>query len=159
MAIISGGVGGAPITTVATTLTNAQVLNLVTTPVQLVAAPSSTQVVFPLFAWLYLKWTADYTNINAVAGLFIGWPGNTMSPLLQSNTTVGQLLAGGRDAAAATAITSNSADINVLTGAPSSEWAGQPLEVLMTNAASGNLTGGNAANALKVTVGYVVFAA
>lgn len=168
MPIISGGGGGGGASVVqsaSVTLTNAQVLALPTTAIQLVAAPGAGKILVPLLAWFYVNWTADYTNIDASAALGIEY-GTTLASALATfqeatdfGNQVSNLLADGASHAAVM----GPGDFASSTGGAVSgrgQFADDPgvvnaaLNVYANNAPSGNFTGGDAANTIQVTVYY-----
>lgn len=142
-------------------LTDAQIKTLPTAPVQIVAAPGSGKMIIPLYGITRFAWTADYTNIAAAA--FMGF--NT-SLLLTADQTAnsgvsGVLAPGASDMAVFPPIH------YAVDATPFHQGAGfglgtfadydnLALNFYAFNDAGGNFTGGNAANALAVTVCYIV---
>lgn len=66
-----GGGGSTPVLLASRTLTNAEVLALPSTRIELVAPPGAGKMVAPLGAWLFVKKTTPYTG-SETAHLFIG---------------------------------------------------------------------------------------
>ena len=165
MALISGGGGGGVLNQTAVTLTNAQLLALPTTAVQVVAAPGAGKVIVPMLCWTHLTWVADYTNIDPAAGVGIQYgTANTsaLAPLAESvNGQVSNLLA---DGASNSSFMGVKNFVNVTTGLVSGVGAfvddptptNAALSIYATNAAAGDFTGGNAGNSLKVWLYYTV---
>lgn len=144
-------------------LTDAQVKTLPTAGVTLVAAPAAGQVLIPVLAVARLAWVADYTNINAAAILSVASLGpTTLAPLNEADISgVSGLLAAGDTASAL--FTPNliiPASATDTLGASNSGFGDSVLASALVlsadNAGGGNFTGGNAGNALRVTVAYYV---
>jgi len=156
--------GGGSLLSATVTLTNAQIKALPTTAIEVVANPGATRFIVPISAVLIANTTAGaYTNINAAAQLSIEYPLiNTKAFALVDNNTFGQtsnLLDGGN---ILVAMLSPFININVDTE-PCAIFVNNdigivdnPLNIVMNNSSDGNLTGGDAANTLKVTVYYIV---
>lgn len=159
----AGGGGGSLVLALGSaTLTDAQIKALPTTPVTLVAAPGAGKVLVPVHAVLALRWTGDYSNINAAATLTLGTGNNaTMAVLSESvNSAVTLLLA---NASNTVSLMLPEGYVGASTFAPifsspggdlDTSFINQPLGLSATNPAAGNFTGGNAANSLKVSVLY-----
>lgn len=157
------GIGVLKVATV--TLTDAQIKALPTTPVQVVAAPGVGKIAVPIMALVGLAWTADYTNISADSTFDFFWLPAGAQPfnsLFEADTSsVSSLLAGGGNAyamssplqlgwtAAAPGLSVPRATGDFMGG---TNVVDANISVFITN--SGDLTGGNAANSLKVTVWY-----
>jgi len=141
------------------TLTDAQIKALPTTAVELVAAQGAAKLIVPLSAVVQFNYTDAYTNIAATAALFIQVGGNVGLATLDeaAGNGVTSLFDSGEDY---TAILPQKGFVSGTstygTVRASLEVAEQNLSVKMTNAAQGALTGGNAANTLRVSVYYVV---
>jgi len=131
------------------TLTDAQIKALPTTPIEIVAAPGANKITLISSIILHLDWTADYTNIAGinVVGALSGTNNGYMGGLLESAGDVSGLLANGQDSFAFLFPVSNSYIDNGLIN---------DAFYLKSLNNSGNYTGGNAANTLKVTVYYIV---
>lgn len=150
-----------------TTLTNAQILALPTTPITLISAPSAGTRIKPIGATFRSDFAAGYTNIDATyAACAIYWLGD-FSQWAQTGIV---------DDAAATltrftdifgALGEETIDTIPYHDSFTNGWVipnavgvslsdGIALAVAMDNNGSGNLTGGNAANTLTITVYYVV---
>jgi hypothetical protein len=168
-----GGGGGGPAvgtyTQVATVdLTNAQVLALPTTPVTIVSAVAG-KLLLPTYAALWAKLTADYTNIDANCTVEIDL-GNAnadwaLSPTVEASGLASGLLAssGGNVIVFATQQFAGGVGAAATSfEAAESDWVadgvGQPITLSVFNHASGNFTGGDAANKLRVTVQYLTVA-
>ncbi len=152
-----------------TTLTDAQIKALPTTPITLVAAPGAGLSIEPLFLVLYAKTSAGaYTNLDAAGYLGtdhsagVSWVPNDTSITAGSATRLSDLLGsttphsvrllpyqdteGTHAHGFVTVVTDTSFQLNAA------------LHLTLENHASGNLTGGNAANTLQVTVIFRVLA-
>ena len=177
--IRSTGVGSAPawdavaVRSSITNLTDAQIKALPTTPVTLVAAAGANQVI-KLIGYTLITDTGGgaYTNIDAAyADLHIGIDGdyngygpvfdNTVTPNIVTFTNI--LGAAGRSyfdgfAPSTVAIGSAMAAFYVTnTATPSAaSRANAPLTIAIENNGTGNLTGGNAANNMRVIVYYIM---
>lgn len=145
-----------------TTITNAAMLTLPTTPVSLVATPGAGFRTVLLTATLRAALTSVYTNVDAGAYLYIGNGVNTASGFLANDTTTTPALT---DATALLHVNALSCvQFEPFTQAPdpaSNGWgtaastqafdfANQAFNLIMSNGGSGNLTGGNAANSVVV---------
>lgn len=157
-----------------TTLTNAQILALPTTPIELLAAPGAGL----WYRVVAVSYSADcaagaYTNIDAayadirlgftggqdyVAGFvaddaastpvdvdLTGLLGTANHRVAVSQAYLSALLAGAADGYVRNWLATGIANLENL-----------PLEIAANNSASGNFTGGNAANTLRVTTYYVI---
>ena len=77
-------------------LTNAQVLALPTTAVEIVPAPGENILIVPQVVLLHMKWVADYTNISADCVLKCDLVGTFVAALHEVDLSgVSALLAGG----------------------------------------------------------------
>jgi hypothetical protein len=160
-ALAGGGGGGGAISVASVNLTNAQVLALPTTGVNVVAAPGANKLLFLFGAFMYLKWTADYTNIDANCILALGYGTRASSSgtgLLGSNDVSG-LLAFGEDGTAflpglgqVPALKTSVLGYGGLDDPPN--LVNQPLTLLASNGGEGDFTGGDPANTLQVSVFY-----
>lgn len=149
------------ISTVVVTLTDAQVKALPTTAVQILAAPGVGLLTVPLHVTLRLTWVADYTNIAATALLLVENGTNASTCNLDESVggSVSLLLASGEASTAwlpAQATAPAAAGNFVLgeAGMLDGDVWNKAVSVRATNAASGDFTGGNAGNALKITLAY-----
>lgn len=147
------------------TLTNDQIKALPTTPFEIIAAPGANKIIFPLAAWLRVNWVADYGNIDVNTDLQFQVGGNLLLSILEgANSSITSLLAGGgpdgSNAFTTSQIFSRSTGAAAYTigagmaGFYDSDVANKPLQVLAAN--TGDFTGGNAGNTLKISVYYVV---
>lgn len=157
--------GAADIRQLSITLTDAEVKTLPTASVELIPTPGTNRFILVFFAHAHLEWIADYTNIDAASliNLTIG-TSETVWPLRQSiGSGVSALLAGGgpdgthaffspRFAAGAAHSDSFSATSNLY----DADIVNLPLTISLNNGGAGNLTGGDAGNALKVTLLYTI---
>lgn len=146
-------------------LTDAQIKALPTTPVEIVAAPGAGKMLSFVTAVLVLDNTAGvYSNVEAGANcrLTIGdfqasiW--GDWSWLLTDGSEVGVVTIPGVIGTLGVGAVDSADDISL---AGNSDYLSavenQPLRFQFANAGSGALTGGHAANTLKVTVWYGVF--
>lgn len=142
-------------------LTNTQVVNLPTTPITLISAPSAGHVLCPQFAVYQCLATTDYSSIDANAQIKIGVAGNDWMLLEEAvNDQVSGLLANGGGASDASCAY-NAPTVRVVSdrtkgqsGILSSDWGAKALILSMDNGATSSLGGGNAANTLTITVAY-----
>ena len=138
------------------TLTNAQIKALPTTPVEVVAAPGAGKLLVALYSVFALTTHAgDYTNINAAAqlGVDLSFGLSTSAGVLNeaSGGGVSGVLAVGGPGIGFVGHTGNSPPFE-----PPTTFVNTALVVAALNGGSGDFTGGNGANTLKVTVYYVV---
>lgn len=153
-----GGGGGSSYLVASVTLTDAQIKALPTTGIQIIASPGAGKFLYPISAAIVHNWVANYTNIEGAS--FINITSsignyNVLVGIYQSiGSSVSDLLAASESILAVcgqqNAQLANYADI------PLSGVVNNGLMINMYNDVGGNLTGGNAANTLKVTVYYVV---
>lgn len=144
-------------------LTNAQTKALPTTAVTIVTAGGANTAILPMFASLHMNWTADYSNIDSTAQLALRGPHDIGFQLLSQDTLGGisNLLAGGQNAwsfMGPESLTKNAATNRTRgeSGYSDSDVVNKNLRVVITNGASGDLTGGDAANTLRVDLWYVL---
>jgi hypothetical protein len=139
-----------------TTLTNAQIKALPTTPVDIVATPGAGQILLPISVTYKANFAAGaYTNVNDTASLQVTFDGSTDSELGRghffpqagrwSQVQVGSIKR--RDIV-------NQATASL--GFAMLGFADTALQVAMDNASDGNLTGGHASNVLIVDTNYIV---
>ena len=155
------------------TLTNAQIKALPNTAVTMLADDAS-KLFIPVFVVFQADTTGGaYTNVDAdFATLNVWYTGNYDTPLWavdnnSSSTPVQSamtalLTAGGKLDAIITqnqpGYTSGGGSISLTSYLLDGGIEGLGLEVAINNNIAGNLTGGNAANTLKVTLYYVEIA-
>lgn len=159
----SGGGGGSQAIQSATvTLTDAQIKALPSTPFTLVAAPGSGKLILPVDAVMSLDAQGGaYTNVtNQQMWLSYGSGGRTISAIYDENTQG----AFADDSAVHVLLGFSNSQVTSLTGTVySTAWwsddtggiANAALTLGMFNG-GGDLTGGDPANSLKVTVLYAV---
>ncbi len=138
-----------------TTLTNAQIKALPTTPVSIVATPGAGKILFPVSVTYHGNFQTAYTNVNPAASLKVEFSGDTTSLfgpgrfLAQAGTwahgNIGFFRRGALDGQA------NAALAFALAG-----FDDTALTVAMANASAGNLTGGTANNSLVVETRHIV---
>lgn len=153
-----------PLLVATKTIANADVLTLPTTPVQVLGAPGLNKTAIPVHATIRMTWVADYTNIDATATLTLTHGTSTLLTELQEttfNAVSGLLAGGGPDGTngwfgAAEAVTAAPSLTHGLSSAYDSDLANKPISLSATNGLAGNFTGGNAGNALTVTLLYYV---
>jgi hypothetical protein len=144
-------------------LSDAEIKALPTTPIQLIPAPGAGKVIVPINAFVSITpWVANYTNINANAQLYMADPAenfNITTVLKQSNGNgVGNTLAWGE---ASVGLINQKQIVSGVTLVSNSGWnladgENQPLMLFAANGGSGNFTGGDPGNVLKVTVSYMI---
>lgn len=145
------------------TLTDAQVKALSTTPITLIAAPGAGKMIVPIAVVMNLKsWVADYTNINVSSILRILYAAGTVEPIvIGSNATslsVTNLLGFSGNRPSIYGIRSNvvSSTLRPVSSFAQAEPINTALQMSINNQGSGDLTGGNAAQSLIVTVLYEI---
>jgi hypothetical protein len=141
-------------------LTNAQIKALPSTPVEIVPAPESNEIIAPIGAWLYLNWHADYSNIDPLARIGIGITGTLSSVLSQfADSSIGDLLQDGASHVAFTGIVGvvgEAVAATLGTGQIHDEPGvlGRGAEIYGANNGLGDFTGGHAENTLSVSLWY-----
>lgn len=169
--------GNSPVQTKTVTLTNAQILALPTTPVEIVAAPGANKLLVPTMAVLLLDSSAAaYTNYNAFSGtepyassVYLAWDAlSHFNDALNPVTASSFLAQSGRMWALLGPVTSNiqsvAGDTSVGAGlvytaavhVDTQGYENKPLHVVGQNNDLGDFAGGNAANSLRVWVEYRV---
>lgn len=142
------------------TLSDSQVKNLPSTPVEIIAAPGANKVIVPIVAIAYFKWNGNYGNIASNAALNISHNNGTnlLTALFENaSSSVSNLLNDDEDYMAIFTQKSEIANgINVGFYMYPSNIVNKNITIGLYNGANGNLTGGSTANTIKVTVYYVV---
>jgi hypothetical protein len=138
------------------TLTNAQIKALPGTPIELVPAQGAGKAVDFVRAVAWLDVTAGgYTNVDPEATLKVGIAGigssvpDSVPDLLGANSDVYAL-----EFAPTVYVTDGVVSSNSYYSRSTVDNV--PIQLFGTNGSLGNLTGGNAANTLKVSVIYMV---
>lgn len=168
-----GGRGGASLVhQVTVTLTNAQIIALPTTAVEIVPAPGANKLLVPQVIMLHMKWVADYSNIDPTAQLKADTAGSFMTLLSQPSLSgVSALLAGGGPDGTWVPITIQQLAKSVPTPAESvnhlhngvadsgfydADIVNVSLSISLDNAEAGDLEDGHSDNELQVSVVYYV---
>ena len=144
------------------TLTNAQVINLPSTPIELIAAIPGA-IVYPISAWMRLTWVADYGAIDAASALQVCWGFDSSSSLVSIVERVGgisELLSAGKNRSAFMGIfsTISAPPMFAVSSMDDNECVNVPVVLALDNGGgAATLSGGNAGNSLKVAVFYNVF--
>jgi hypothetical protein len=160
-----GGGGGGALSVSSVKLTNAQVLALPTTAVEIVAAPGAGKILVPFLAWWYVNWTADYTNIDPTAQVGIEFgsaAASSLAPFIETankGNQVSNLLADGASHHAFMGVMTYASSLGGITAGigqavDEPAFTDAALNVFATNGAAGDFTGGDAANEIQVTVYY-----
>ena len=146
-----------------TELTDSQIKALPSTPITVIAAPGAGKGIIPISVMLSISpWIADYTNIDGACQLLLSDAPDNVEILSRLKETVGNgisnLLAWG-EASIATinqqALVSGG-NLSGNSGWNLADLENQSLAIQATNGGSGDFTGGNAGNKLKVTVTYII---
>lgn len=156
-AVEGSGAGAIEVTTI--TLTDAQIKALPTTAVDIVPNPGVGKIILPFFVFLHMAPSAyvNYTNIDAAATVRFG-------PLLpvfeEGEDQVSALLATSEFGNAVLVTEQGLSSAPITLTRPLSAWADEdldgPLQMTAQNTAAGDFTGGDAGNALHITVFYRV---
>lgn len=151
---------GGFVRTAAVALTNAQILTLPTTPVELVAAPGSGRRLVLVSVYMRSAFVAGYTNVTGTGPLFGGaglvvthGPDDSDASTMRSLTIFAA--AAVREWDALGPAISTAADVALGYGGAGTDQSNKALNVVVRNAALGNFTGGNAANILRVSIAYL----
>lgn len=153
-------------------LTDAQIKALPTTPITIASAPGSGLALVPLYGGLLSQTTAGaYTNIDAAgytevlvgsSALILSNVPNDTLITNGSTTRLTQLLGSTTPRYAPLVPYMDTEDVDQWGPIPhlvdTAAITNLPLTIDIVNGGSGNLTGGNAANALRVMVVYAVVA-
>lgn len=138
-----------PVFTQTVELTDAQVKALPTTGVDLVASPGPGKMILPILLYLRLRSSAGYSNLDISIAMKLQYP----SPSGSSFGLLGgiDLFLGSSSNLGESSVPS--LDIpNFLDPAASNK----ALQLKLNNGGSGNLTGGNATNALLAQIFYSI---
>jgi hypothetical protein len=153
---------GTGVSVASKTLTNAQIKALPTTPVEILPAPGVGLALVPLFALVQCNAAAGaFTNIQGTAlvrfllGTAAEFP---LARMRETNGDVSRLLATAAVAAMALCPFTPGVDAVSAVVRLKSDWENLALQFDATNAASGDFTGGNAANTLTIAVYFVTVA-
>jgi hypothetical protein len=155
------------------TLTDTQIKALPTTPVQLVATPGAGLWIKPMAVTYQTHIVGAYTNLNAtyvdfhqtLDTYYVSYgpvDDSTTTPTLTNVTalltTVADLVQeiGQPNLAAVGASATTQGYVQQVSQAGTGQLGNKPLMMNIDNNGSGNLTGGNASNTLKVKIYYVV---
>lgn len=166
--VANGGTGsasGASILFGQTTLTNAQILALPTTGVDLVATPGANRAILPIWGLLNMDASAGaYANINADGFLFLQTSGNNLMSNYVANVTapsrtyLSTLLGATRFCVPLMAYCDTLETDqwgNLANPFARANLENRSLQIKADNGGSGDFTGGNAANTCVVTVLYI----
>jgi hypothetical protein len=147
------------------TLTDAHIKALPTTPIEIVPAPGAGKVIQYLGGTIVVALEADYTDIDDGSAMFFGVATNVVSAYVLDDSgaspaqvNLSNLLAGSGDGVLFVPPYSDFASGWGLVAAGQSgvtNVANQPL-TLRLDFGTGNLTGGDATNTMKVTVLYTI---
>lgn len=127
------------------TLTNAQIKALPTTPIEAIPAPGPGKQVVPWLAFCRLDSGGAYTNFDMSTLLALAYEESSNSILATSAPDL--LLGSSVDYNLQLAPASGTGDVDAVV-------VDAPVMLKFANGSSGNLTGGNAANALTIQIYY-----
>jgi hypothetical protein len=131
-------------------LTNAQVLAFEGAPIQILAAKAGV-IRWPILACLRLEWAADYGNIDAQAQIKINTGTNSVSSF---NEAVGDYVSGLLAAGESAFGYENTFGIS---GFLDGDIVNKNISVSLDNNGAGQLSGGDPANVLTVSVYCIEF--
>jgi len=139
------------------TLTDAQIKTLPTLGFEVIAAQGSGKMIQIISANLSFNWTADYNIDGDEVMNLLHWNSgaNSSNTLIESGSQVTALLAGGASKVATLSTYQLSGGTFNGVVDTRTNYNNDPVYLFITRG-GGALTGGNAANTLKVTVYYVV---
>ncbi len=154
-------------------LTNAQVKALPTTPITLIAAPGSGNRLRPLaVSYSFATGSGAYTNIDATyADLhlmlgtdYVGYgpvdDASTIPPLTLVTSVLGtaatRIFDQGMPPQQGTPVAGSAGYVQTIAFYNRNQQENAALMIAMDNNGTGNLTGGNAANTLTVTIYYAI---
>lgn len=144
---------------ITTEITHANILAWTTTELTLVPAPGDGKIIIPTSAQIWwTNYVADYTNINAAAVLVLYTSETKLQQPNQAvSTGVANILAPGFASIAYLFPQANVSGglLYPISGNPLADETNKPLKMYLENSA-GPLTGGNAANTLKINVNYYI---
>lgn len=149
---------GAGLYCVERTLTNAQILDLHTTKIDLTDAGGAGVAFLPLYTIMNLTWVADYLNIHAGCIIGINAGLNTFGVLREGDSSVSGLLQFGESAMAFIGPNGTTGAGGIgggSSGYTPAEFSNLPIQIACNNQANGNFTGGDAGNSMKVTCYYM----
>ncbi len=142
------------------TLTNAQIKALPTTSIEIIPAPGANKVICaPIvttgaaLASLFLHWAADYTNINTNLALKFKLGTSGVSVQFLSIISKALLVTGGLNFLFVPS--QGDIDSTSISNDPDTR-VNKAISLSIDNMGSGDLTGGDAANTLTVTVYYTI---
>lgn len=146
------------------TLTNAQIQALPTTPITLVAAPGANKIIKLIGADARSDFTAGaYSNVSSNASMYLALDATNLHQVSTQTAAADRTTLFSTNARnwsfdpdqAQTSGTAGQSKFATLNQNFTTQYVNQPLVLTMTNTA-GNLTAGNAANSLVVTVTYSI---
>ena len=140
-------------------LTNAEIINLPLTGIEIVPAIANS-ILVPVSVGCFLDWSVDYASIDANASIRIGDVLAFCQLVEDTFTSVSDLLAAGEDAFAIIPPTLNTGGAGgIATGVSlrSQFLVNHPLKIFADNGVTGIFTGGDAATSMTVTIYYNVF--
>lgn len=160
------GTTGPYLKTTVTTLTDAQIKALPTTPITLATAPGSNRGLVPIRIVLDMDASAGaYTNVDTDGFLYVESSGGNLMSNYVANSVALSLtyltdFLGTTPAVAMLSVfedTQAPADGwgNLASAVPRANMTNASLQIEIDNDGSGDLTGGNAANSLVVTVVFL----
>lgn len=142
-------------------LMNAEILALPTQAIEILAAPGDNRMIVPEFEVLVFEWAADYSNIDAASLMESKIDGSDAAALLtlhESNNDLTALLAAGESRVMVLPVKLYQGATNTTYVDPDSLASvnNKPFIIDIDNVAAGDLTGGDPANRLIVTLLYSI---